>query len=282
MSIMLGLIALFFAITAAFALIFLTGTELFRNYQKSLTELFDRFFSSQFMFVNATHLFTLYILTLIGFPIILWVMGFPWFVSCLFIVLILLVPRAAFSIMDKRRRKNIVLTLPDALQQLGGALRAGSTFNASLEALVSEREGPIAQEFSLVLREQRLGIRFDESLDNLGERVKSEDIDIVISAILIAQDVGGNLAEVLTRVADTLRSKISMEERIEALTAQGVLQGYVVTALPTFIVLALIMLEREAMMPLFTSLLGWIFLVIILFLQVFGGLVIRKVVSIDI
>ena len=90
------------------------------------------------------------------------------------------------------------------------------------------------------------------------------------------------MAEVLTRVADTLRSKISMEERIGALTAQGVMQGYVVTALPSLILATLVVLEKEAIMPLFTSLLGWVFLVLIVSLQICGGWFIRKVVSIDI
>lgn len=282
MTIIFVLSALFIAFTIACGVSLSFGKSIFQSYQRSLTELSDRFFSSQFMFVNASRMFAAYIAIIVVTPTVFWLLGLPWFVLVFFVVLMMVLPRTVFSIMEKRRRKSIVLALPDTLQQLGGALRAGSTFNAALEALVSERDGPIAQEFSLVLREQRLGIRLDESLENLGERVKSEDIDIVISAILIAQDVGGNLAEVLTRVADTLRSKISMEDRIEALTAQGVMQGYVVTALPTLILAALLMLENQAIMPLFTSLLGWIFLAIILSLQTCGGFFIRKVVSIDI
>jgi len=210
-----------------------------------------------------------------------WV-GFPWLVCGIMILVLLLTPYVAFAIMEQRRRKHIVQSLPDSLQQVGAALRAGSTFNTALDALVSEQSGPLSQEFSQVLQEQRLGISLEVSLEDLGDRVKSEDIDIMISAILIAHDVGGNLAEILTRLADTLRSKISMEERIRSLTAQGVLQGYVVTALPTFIMFALFFLERESILPLFTSLLGWLFLVAIFLLQVTGGVFIRKIVSIDI
>jgi len=282
MNITLVLCALFIALTVGCGVLLSIGSSIFRSYQRSLTELSDRFFSSHFMFVNARKLITAYIASLVITPAVFWILGISWFVSALFVAVLLLLPRAVYSIMEKKRRTSIVLNLPDTLHQLGGALRAGSTINTALEALVSERDGAIAQEFSLVLREQRLGMRMDESLENLAERVKSEDMDIVISAILIAQDVGGNLAEVLTRVADTLRSKISMEERIDALTAQGVMQGYVVTALPTLILIALLILETEAIKPLFTSLLGWLFLVTILGLQICGGFFIRKVVSIDI
>ena len=278
----IALTALLLAFSVLFGVILSFGTTAFRSYRRSLIELFNRFFSSQFLFVNPSHLFIGFIAILIIGPCFILLLGFPWYVALFFSISILGLPRATFSILEKQRRRAIVLALPDALLQLSGALRAGSTFNASLEALVSEHGGAIAQELSLVLREQRLGIRLDESLENLGERVKSEEIDIVITAILIAQDVGGNLAEVLTRVAETLRSKITMEQRIDSLTSQGVMQGYVVTALPSLIVIALLVFENEAIMPLFTSLLGWIFLVLIFGLQGFGGWFIRKTVSIDI
>ncbi len=273
---------LFFSISFLGALLIGVGKKVVFRFRTSMTELFERFFSSQFLFFNASTMFYFYSLVLFVAPIGLWWIFSSWFFSVGAVLIILVFPRIAFSIMEIHRRKMIVNALPDVLQQLSGALRAGATFNMALDALVSEREGPIAQEFSLVLREQRLGTRLDDSLENLGDRVKSEDMDIVVSAILIAQDVGGNLAEVLNRLAETLRSKISMEERIQSLTAQGVMQGYVVTALPTFIVLALVVVERKAIMPLFTSLLGWIFLTIIITLQILGGWFIRKIVQVDI
>jgi len=233
-------------------------------------------------FALATIAFYAYGCVLLAVPASLWWIRVHWTICVLSVLLLLIIPKVLFGIMAHYRRIAIVESLPDALQQMGGALRAGATFNAAVQSLVAEREGPMSQELSLMLREQRLGIRVDESLENLGDRVKSEEMDIVVSAILIAQDVGGNLAEVLSRLADSLRAKITMEGRIKSLTAQGVMQGYVVTALPTFVMLALLLVEREAIMPLFTSLLGWIFLTIIVSLQLCGGVFIRKIVSIDI
>ncbi len=276
------LLSLFFAFSLGFGVVALIGRDIVTSYQTAITELFERFFSDQFMTVNANQMVAAYFFALLAFPTVLYWVGFPWFIAGVSIIVVLLTPYLAVKVMEGLRRKQIVNSLPDALQQIGAALRAGSTFNTALDSLVSEQEGPLSQEFSLVLREQRLGIGLDVSLEDLGDRVKSEDMDITVSAILIAQDVGGNLAEVLTRLADTLRAKISMEERIRSLTAQGVMQGYVVTALPSFIVLALLLLERESMLPLFTSLLGWVFIAVILTLQTCGGWFIRKIVSIDI
>lgn len=276
------LITLFFAIVLGFAVCAHIGRDVLTSYQAAVTDLFERFFSDQFMSVNASQMVILYFAALVVFPVVLLWLGFPLFICGFLVVLVLLAPYITFRVMESRRRKNIVQSLPDALQQVGSALRAGSTFNTALDALVTEQDGPLAQEFSLVLREQRLGISLDVSLEDLGDRINSEDVDITVSAILIAHDVGGNLAEILTRLADTLRSKISMEERIRSLTAQGVLQGYVVTALPTLIMLALLLLERDSFEPLFTSLLGWLFLATIFTLQAMGGWFIRKIVSIDI
>ena len=122
----------------------------------------------------------------------------------------------------------------------------------------------------------------EEALDNLAERVQTEEMDLFVSAALIAQEVGGNLSEILQRLSETIRRKLEMEGKIKALTAQGVLQGYVVTALPFMIMLALFFVEPEATQPLFSSLLGWLFLGVIVVLQVIGGITIRKIVRIDV
>jgi len=148
--------------------------------------------------------------------------------------------------------------------------------------MVEEQAGPLGQEFGLLLREHRLGARMEEALDNLGERVQSEEMDLVISAALIAQDVGGNLAEILQRLSETIRRKLEMEGKIKSLTAQGVLQGHVVTALPFAILIVLTVIEPEAIRPMFHGLLGWCFLFVIVALQFVGGLLIRKIVRIEI
>lgn len=282
MTPVLPLIALFIAFVLLIGLTVLFSVERFTRFKTMQVQKIDRFFSNQFVVVNATQCFYAYLAVVIVSPLLLLGLGAPIVVAIGTVVLLFAAPTICFRYMEARRRVDIVRALPDSLQQISGALRAGSTFNTALEALVDEQNGPIAQEFSLVVREQRLGIPLEESLENLGDRINSEEFDIVISAIKIAQDVGGNLAEVFSRLADTLRSKINMEERVRSLTAQGVMQGYVVTALPVLIVVVLSVLETKAMLPLFTSVLGWAFLIVIAVLLATGSWFIRKVVRVDI
>lgn len=191
-------------------------------------------------------------------------------------------PRFMFSYLDSRRAGLITKALPDALAQISAAMRAGSTFYMALQAQVDNGHGALEQEFAIVLHEQRIGLSMEKALDNLAERVNTEEIDLMVSAASIAQEVGGNLAETLQSLSETIRQKSEMEGKIASLTAQGRLQGYVVSAMPFLMLLGLSMVEPNATLPIFQSLLGWIVLAVILVLQVLGALMIRKIVSIDI
>ena len=235
-----------------------------------------------FVFADGRKLFAGYIALLLTIPAALWFTGQPLVFVALSIGVLLALPRLVFARMAAIRAKRITEALPDALAQISGAMRAGATFTSAMQSMVEEQRGPLGQEFSLLLREQRLGARLEDALDNLGERVQTEEMDLVISAALIAQEVGGNLAEILGRLSETIRRKIEMEGKIRALTAQGVLQGWVVSALPFLILVALMFIEPEAIRPLWTGLLGWCFLGAIFVLQLVGGFMIRRIVRIEI
>ena len=235
-----------------------------------------------FLFGDARRLFAAYLALLAGVPLALWLLGQPLLFVALSAAALLVLPRWAFARLAARRARRINEALPDALGQIAGAMRAGATFTTAMQSMVEEQDGPLGQEFSLLLREQRLGARLEDALDNLGERVQTEEMDLVISAALIAQEVGGNLAEILSRLSETIRRKLEMEGKIRALTAQGVLQGRVVTALPLLILAALLVLEPEATRPIYTGLLGWVFLGTVFALQLVGGVLIRKIVRIEI
>lgn len=235
-----------------------------------------------FLFADARRLLVLYIVFLIAVPVALWIIGLSAFFVLLSIVMLLILPRIVLKKMAIRRRNEISQALPDALAQIAGAMRAGSTFTSALQSVVDEQKGALGQEFSLMLREQRLGARLEDTLDNLGERVQSEELDLVISATLISQEVGGNLGEILQSLSETIRRKIEMEGKIKSLTAQGVLQGIVVTLLPFLILGVLLISEPQATSPIFTTLLGWIFLFVIIVMEIIGGLMIKKIVSIDV
>lgn len=235
-----------------------------------------------FLFADARRLVALHAMLLVAVPGTLFVVGQPPLIVLGALVAVIAAPRLILARLAVRRRRQIDLALPDALAQVAGAMRAGSTFTTAMQSMVEEQNGPLGQEFGLLLREQRLGARLEEALDNLGERVQSEEMDLVISATLIAQEVGGNLAEILGRLSETIRRKLEMEGKIRALTAQGILQGRVVTALPFAILMALLVIEPAATRPIFSSLLGWCFLAVIVLMQTVGALLIGKIVRIEV
>lgn len=263
-------------------LIISTGMGAIERFSKHFTTTTENRLRQLFVFTDIRRIFVGYIAA-IAFAILL-LLAFDQspIVIALVIGALLLTPKWTLARLAAKRAMDINKQLPDALQQISGAMRAGSTFVSALQNMVEERPGAISQEFSLLLRENRLGTGLEEALDNLGERVQTEEMDLVISAVLISQEVGGNLSEILQRLSITIRRKLEMEGKVKALTAQGVLQGRVVTLLPFAILMALLVIEPEAIEPIFTGVLGWVFLAIILCMQCLGGLMIRKIIRIRI
>jgi len=259
-----------------------TGTTAWVKHSNEFTEIADDNLQRMFIFSDTRKLLIVYVTAMFIVPLVVYLMDFSWMIVLASFAVVFYFPKLYFKRLSKKRAEAINASLPDALAQISGAMRAGSTFVSAIQAMVEEQRGPISQEFSLLLREQRMGARLEEALDNLGERVQTEEMDLVISAALISQDIGGNLAEIFSRLSDTIRRKMEMEGKVKALTAQGILQGYVVCALPFVILMVLTVIEPQAIRPIFTSLLGWIFLFIVIVLQLMGGFMIKKIVTIDV
>lgn len=235
---------------------------------------------SLFLFTDVKRWLIGYLLILLLMPLGVGLWSHSIMLAIVLLALLIWLPRLLIVVLIKRRRAEITQSLPGALAQIAGAMRAGSTFITAIQAMVSEHQGPMAQEFSLFLREQRMGHSVADALQHLARRVNTEEMELVVTATVVAQSVGGNLAEILQRLADGLRDKIELEAKIRALTAQGVLQGRVVSMLPLLLLGALLYLEPAATWPIFTSVLGWCFLCLIACLLLAGGMVIRQIVNI--
>ena len=282
MTVLLVLAVMFLSITLIGYTLISGSTKAFETHSERLATTTESQLARLFLFADTRRLLVIYVLALVGVPLLLLLVGQSPLIVMLGVAAVLAAPRFMLRNLAERRRRAIERALPDGLAQVAGAMRAGSTFTGAVQSMVEEERGPLGQEFGLLLREQRLGARLEEALDNLGERVQSEEMDLVISAALISQEVGGNLAEILQRLSETIRRKLEMDGRIRALTAQGVIQGRVVTVLPFAILGALVMIEPEATRPMFTSLLGWCFLFVIVVLLTIGSLLIRKIVRIPV
>jgi tight adherence protein B len=192
------------------------------------------------------------------------------------------------------RRKNGRLgafnkQLPDTITLIANALRAGSSFLQAIELVVRESRPPISIEFGRVIREVNLGLPFESALENMVRRVRSDDLELMATAISIQHTVGGNLAEILDSIAFTIRERIRIKGEIRTLTAQQRLSGYVVGFLPIGLAGFLFIAAPGFMKPMFANppaILGLPAGVIILclggFMMFLGFMAIRKIVDIEV
>jgi tight adherence protein B len=191
-------------------------------------------------------------------------------------------PRLAVTHFSRRRTRRFVYQLPDALLALASALRAGSNLTKGLELLSTRQAAPLAQEFTIVLAEYRVGRQLADSLTDMRRRVDAAELDLMNTAINVSRRVGGNLADTLEALARTLQEKAHMEGKIDALTSMGRAQGWVVGLLPVFIGFVLYLQQPERMSLMFTQWYGWIVLAVVAAMMTLAGWMIRKIVNIDV
>jgi len=196
--------------------------------------------------------------------------------------LLAILPGLIYRSMHKKRNRRFEDQLPDGLMMLSGAMKAGASLNIAMEGLVKEQPAPLSQEFELFMREQRIGTDFGTSLDHMEKRLPIQDFAMLTSALRINREIGGNLAEIMESLAETLRRKHQMEGKIDSLTAQGKLQGIVMTGLPVLLGVLLYFLEPVHMAKLWSTTIGYVVLAIIILMETMGYIMIRKVTSIDV
>lgn len=191
-------------------------------------------------------------------------------------------PYTVIALLRRRRQRRFDAQLPDMLLALGSSLRAGAGLASALRQLVDHCEPPLSQEFGLILREQRLGVSFDQALLNLHKRMPTEAATLVVAALRIAAHTGGNLAEALERIAGVVSARLQLQGRIRTLTAQGRLQAWIVGALTPILAVVLTWLDPASMSALWHTQAGWGALGIIAILEAAGVVWIRRIVNIDI
>lgn len=278
------IIAVFTAISAGiFAwLVFRRVSARVARYRDHITTTAQNRFTEMFVFIDVDRYVNVYVGIVLLVPLAIWVLTRELWLAIVCLLLLLATPYLVISILYSRRLEKIELQLPDAMVMLSGSLRSGASMISALDGLIQESEPPLAQEFSLLLREIRLGVDIDKALDHMEQRIPLEDFRLFISAMRISREVGGNLADTLDKLATTLRSKLVMEGKIRSLTAQGRLQGIVMSMLPLALVAILMKLQPDSMGMLFTTKLGWSVVAIVVIMQVLGYITIRKITRIDI
>lgn len=280
LSFVIGAIAV--AVIVLIWTIFQMAESGLRKQKQNLQATASTSLQEMFIFVDASRLFYINLLAFIFIPAAIYVTTENPIFTLAAAVVIILAPRLLVAHLKKKRARTFEEQLPDALLMVAGSLRAGAGLNVALESMVSETKPPISQEFELMLREQRLGVDLDTALQSMEKRMPLQDFIMVVAGMRISREVGGNLAETLEGIADTLRKKLTMEGKIQALTAQGRMQGIVMTCLPLFLMFVLKHMEPEAMAPLFNTWYGWVVLGIVVVMEFVGYFFIRRIVNIDV
>ncbi len=179
--------------------------------------------------------------------------------------------------------------LPDTITLIANALRAGSSFLQAIEMVVRESTPPVTVEFGRVIREVNLGLAFDVALENMVRRVRSDDLELLATAITIQHQVGGNLAEILDSIAFTIRERVRIKGEIRTLTAQQRMSGYVVAGMPLVLMGILFVIAPGFTKPMFENppgLLGLPAGIVVLciggFFMLIGFILIRRIVAIEV
>jgi tight adherence protein B len=204
------------------------------------------------------------------------------YIGILFSVIGWFIPRLWLSSSQKRKRRQFNNQLSDALLVLANSLRAGFSLLQAMEMVSQEMPNPISGEFHLALHEMTYGTATDTALIHLSERVGSDVLDLLITAMLIQRQVGGNMAEVLTNIHSTIQERLRIQQEIKTLTAQGRMSGYIIGALPFGIAALLSVLNPNYLMVLFKNPLGLAMLGGSIISQLIGFIIIKKIITIEV
>ena len=172
--------------------------------------------------------------------------------------------------------------LTDALGTMSNALRAGFSISQAFESVAESDMHPISDEFALLLQQMRVGMSFDDALASLDKRIDSDDLTLVVTAIDIARKTGGNLTEIFDSISETIRARMRIERKVRTLTAQGRLQGIIVSLMPFFLCGVMTVMKPGMMIPFLTSLNGIVCLAGASVMVMIGWIIIRKIVTIKV
>jgi tight adherence protein B len=182
----------------------------------------------------------------------------------------------------QRRSDAFEASLPEAIDLLGRAIRAGHPLSAGFKMVAEELKDPISTEFQRTFEEQRFGLPFDDAIIAMADRVQLIDVRILVTAILIQREVGGNLAEVLDNLATVIRARFTIRRQLRVYTAQGRFSGYTLAVLPIIVGFLIYALNPDYMKLLFTHPIGRLLVFLAVVMQIVGFLWIRKIINIEI
>jgi len=280
----LSLLALLFTAASVFFLVVVvTGVlnKAYEQYQEQYVARHINDLSDMFFFVGPEQLAVLTLaITAMGASV-----GLLFFGPVMTLVLTgvgLCTPSLLVRFYRHRRVRLIERQLVDALSAMAGAMRAGMNLYQGMEEVASTSQPPLSQELSLTVREMRLGMPTDEAMDNLAERVGSDDLSLVVTSVNTGRALGANMAEMFDTISDTIRKRFRMEGRIRSLTSQGKLQGVVMGGMPIVVWVGFDWVRPDLTRPMMEHWFGVLIVLLVIIMELLGAFFIRRVIAIKV
>jgi tight adherence protein B len=249
--------------------------------RRGFAELFEQKLRRAGMSIKGSEFVTLHIISVVLITLIVNYITKSLPITFLAAMLMIFIPFLFINFKTGQRIKKFNEQLPDTLQLIEGSLKAGYSLNQSIGMVVNETKPPMSDEFRMTLGEIRMGLPEKEAMDNMALRIKSDLFNWVVMAINIQRDVGGNLAEVMDIIANTIREKDRILRQIRSLTAEGKLSAYILIGLPIILAGVLAMLNRSYISVLYTTSMGIVILVFAIVLMIAGIIWILRIIKID-
>ncbi|MCL5071501.1 MAG: VWA domain-containing protein [Actinobacteria bacterium] len=248
--------------------------------KRGFVELFDLKLERAGLKIRGSEFMTLQIISVLVIGILIQLFVKNAFLTAAVVFLLIIVPFLFINILIARRIQKFDEQLPDTLQLISGALKAGYSFNQSINMVVDETKPPISDEFARVLNEVRMGLPEKEALENSANRIGSSHFAWVVMAINVQREVGGNLSEIMEIIADTIRERARVMNQIKALTSEGRLSAVILIALPIVLGIILFTINRAYIGLLFTNRIGLVMVAFSAFLMITGIIWILKIVNV--
>jgi tight adherence protein B len=182
----------------------------------------------------------------------------------------------------RKRKEEFESLLPEAMDIMTNALKAGFSFESALSMVAREIPDPVGIEFAVAFEEQNLGTSLSEALSNMEKRIESEDLDLFITALLIQRKTGGNLVEILEKIGNTIRERFRLRREVRIFTAQGRFSGFILVLLPMVVAVAISVLNPEYLKILLVERIGNYLLGAAIIMQIVGIWVIRRIINIQV
>jgi tight adherence protein B len=262
-----------------------TGLQLFSKgwsgYEEKVLQGAEKNLEAMYLTIPPQHLNYLSLACFFMVTIIFLLTSGSWAISLIFGAFALALPPLGIRYLKKRRDKLFGLQLVPGLNNMGNALKAGLSLSQAIDLIHHEMDNPIAQEFRVLSRELHFGESMGNALASLERRMPNQDLSLMITAINIASEVGGNLADIFENISTTIRERQTLEAKVRSLTAQGKMQGTVMCLIPIGLLTILTVLYPDMMSPLYETTMGYALLSFCAVMLITGWFFIVKVTQIE-